>query len=415
MLNKRGPKPKVHSLYKNGQRYTFYIRNDIKSKLKSFKQASNSRLSDIVNTALEKHLKEIFSTNPEKIRIVSLFSGCGGMDLGFISNFTFLRKKYKHLGFELVFANDIDKNACDTYETYFKHKPTCIDIKQYLDKGGVIPDCDVVIGGFPCQDFSLSGKRKGFASERGRLYEQMKRVIFLKQPLIFIAENVKGLTNLSGALEKIKSDFATIYPGYRISDHLLIASDFGVPQTRERVLIVGIRNDCSTDFYPPSPTHAADETNEDNRLPWITAKEAIDDLYGTEKKRDHLPNQDQYSKAKNYGEHLQGNKPIKANYPGPTIRAEHHGNIEFHYNKKRRLTVRECARLQSFPDDFVFKGSGSSAYVQVGNAVPPVLAWHTAKSVRIFIDNEKKSRLENNKQNNVVYPFKKYTTGSRFR
>jgi len=368
-----------------------------------------------MNEALEKHLNEIISSTSKKTRVASLFSGCGGMDLGFIGGFKFLGKKYADLGFEIVFANDIAQDACDTYENYFKHKPTCIDIKQYLDKGGVIPDCDLVLGGFPCQDFSLAGKRKGFGTERGRLYEQMKRVILLKQPSLFIAENVKGLTNLAGALEKIKEDFAGAYPGYRISDHLLIASDFGVPQTRERVIIVGVRNDCVSAFYPPPPTHAADETNEDNRKQWITAKETIDDLWRTENKSDCLPNQNQYSKAKNYGEHLQGNKPIRPNYPGPTIRAEHHGNIEFHYNKKRRLTVRECARIQSFPDNFVFNGSGSSAYVQVGNAVPPVLAWHVAKSAKNFFDNEKKTRLKNNKPNNVEYSLKEYATGSRLR
>lgn len=403
MKVKRGAKPKVESLYKNGQRCTFYIKNDIKAKLDSVKKNSDVYLSELVNTALERHLQEMLSGNSDRISVVSLFSGCGGMDVGFHGNFEFLGHKYNDLGFKIVFANDIEQDACDSYEEYFKQKATCIDIKKYLDGNGIIPDCDVVVGGFPCQDFSLAGKREGFNTERGRLYEQMKRVIVLKRPMIFIAENVKGLTNLSGALEKIKNDFASIYPGYRISDHLLMAADYGVPQTRERVIIVGVRNDCKTDFYPPSPTHAFDESNEDGRKPWVKAKVAIDDLWGTEKKKKHLPNQDQYSQARNYGEHLQGNKPIKANFPAPTIRAEHHGNIEFHYNNKRRLTVRECARIQTFPDNFVFKGSGSSAYVQVGNAVPPVLGWHIAKSVKNFIENEKKEKSESNKQNNVLY------------
>jgi len=404
MMNKRGRKPKVESLYKNGQRCTFYIKNDIKAKLEEVKMKSDFYLSEFVNSALEKHLEGILTGDSDRIRVVSLFSGCGGMDVGFTGNFEFLGKKYDDLGFKICFANDIDQDACDTYEGYFKHKPICLDIKKYLDGNGIIPDCDVVIGGFPCQDFSLAGKREGFNTARGRLYEQMKRVIVLKRPLIFVAENVKGLTNLSGALERIKNDFASVYPGYRISDHLLMAADFGVPQTRERVIIVGVRNDCLTDFYPPSPICACDETNEDQRKPWVTAKEAIEDLWGSENKKDRLPNQDQYSQAKNYGEHLQGNKPIRADYPGPTIRAEHHGNIEFHYKKKRRLTVRECARIQSFPDNFVFKGSASSAYVQVGNAVPPVLAWHIANSVKDFIHNERKrAKSESNKQNNVVY------------
>jgi DNA (cytosine-5)-methyltransferase 1 len=399
MRNKRGRIPKDNSLYKNSKRSTFYIKNDIKSKLAKLKENPRFSISDFVNTALDKQLKETLRIDSNNIRVVSLFSGCGGMDVGFKGNFKYLGKPYKSFGFDIVFANDIDKDACETYKEYFKHAPVCADIKNYLDNGGAIPDCEVVIGGFPCQDFSLAGKREGFNTERGRLYEQMKRVIFLKQPLIFIAENVKGLTNLEGALDKIKSDFTSL--GYSVNDHLLMAANYGVPQTRERVIIVGIRNDCVANFAPPLPTHAFEELNEDKRELWVTAEEAIGDLWGKEKSRDCMSNHNQYSQAKNYGEHLQGNKPIKSDHPSPTIRAEHHGNIEFHYKKKRRLTVRECARLQSFPDNFVLKGSGSSAYVQVGNAVPPVMAWHIAKSVRDFLDNE--TRLKNNKQNNGVH------------
>ncbi|MFA5340038.1 MAG: DNA (cytosine-5-)-methyltransferase [Candidatus Omnitrophota bacterium] len=414
-MKRRGRKPEVTSLYKNGKRCTFYIKNDIKAKLDHLKHNSDVHISDLVNTALELRLKDILSGKSDSIRVVSLFSGCGGMDVGFVGGFEFLNNKYENLGFEMVFANDIIQDACDTYEEYFKHKSVCLDIKQYLDGNGIIPDCEVVIGGFPCQDFSLAGKREGFNTERGRLYEQMKRVILLKKPLIFIAENVKGLTNLAGALDRIKNDFAATYPGYRISDHLLMAADFGVPQTRERVIIVGVRNDCVATFHAPSPTHAFDESNEDGRKPWVKSEEAIGDLWGTEKKKNCLPNQNQYSQAKNYGEHLQGNKPIKADYPAPTIRAEHHGNIEFHYKNKRRLTVRECARIQTFPDNFVFKGSGSSAYVQVGNAVPPLLAWHIAKRVKEFVENEKKARSESYKQNHGVYSFQEYAAGSSFR
>lgn len=407
MRNKRGRKPKANSLYKNSQRSTFYIKNDIKSKLAKLKENPRFSISNFVNTALTRQLQETLGAATDKIRVVSLFSGCGGMDVGFKGNFRYLGNSYKSFGFDIVLANDINKDACETYKEYFKHSPTCADIKNYLDNGGSIPDCEVVIGGFPCQDFSLAGKRKGFDTERGRLYEQMKRVIFLKQPHIFIAENVKGLKNLEGALERIKSDFSSI--GYRVTDYLLMAANYGVPQTRERVIIVGIRNDCVADFSPPLPTHAFEESNEDRRESWITAKKAIGDLWGTEKDKKFLPNQNQYSQAKNYGEHLQGNKSIRADYPSPTIRAEHHGNIEFHYKKKRRLTVRECARIQSFPDNFALKGSGSSAYVQVGNAVPPVMAWHIAKSVKDFFNNENKARLKDNKQNNVVHSFQGHT------
>jgi DNA (cytosine-5)-methyltransferase 1 len=406
-MKKRGRKPKEDSLYKNGQRMTFYIRNDIKSKLHKYTSQQDFPISDFLNEAIERQLS-LYTINTKKsnnFRVVSLFSGCGGMDLGFRGGFEYLNKDYEKHGFDIVFANDIMRDACDTYSNYFNHSPLCADIKEYLDNKGFIPDCDVVIGGFPCQDFSLAGKRLGFKSERGKLYMQMKRVISLKKPMIFIAENVKGLTNLEGALDQIKEDFADV--GYRITDNLLMAANYGVPQTRERVIIVGIRNDCVSDFHFPFATHSADQL--DGLKPWVTAKEAIDDLWGTEKKKEHLPNQNQYSGAKNYGEHLQGNKAIKPNYPGPTIRAEHHGNIEFHYNKTRRLTVRECARIQTFPDNFVFRGSGSSAYVQIGNAVPVLLAWHVAKSVRSFIENEKKARSQSNKSDNVGYSLQKHT------
>ncbi|MDA8234891.1 MAG: DNA cytosine methyltransferase [Clostridia bacterium] len=384
MLKRKGPTPNPLSISNQGARQTFYIKEDLIRRLDAL-NTINPTLSKslVVNEALGEYLDKLQIPSDERIKIVSLFSGCGGMDLGFRGNFTYLGNKYEDLGFDIVFANDIFKEACLTYERYFEHYPVTQDIKEYLDFGGQIPKCHLVIGGFPCQDFSVSGKRKGLNSERGRLYEQMKRVIEIAKPCIFIAENVKGLTNMGDVLEKIKNDFSQLSPEYEIDHFLLMAADFGVPQTRERVFIVGTRKDLKVSFYPPTPTHAADQY--DSRKPWVTAKQAIDDLWGLET-TDKIPNQNQFSKARNYGEHLQGNKPIKPDFPSPTIRAEHHGNIEFHYNNSRRLTVRECARLQSFPDDFVFYGSGSRAYVQVGNAVPPVLAWHIAKQVKDYFE-----------------------------
>jgi len=207
----------------------------------------------------------------------------------------------------------------------------------------------------------------------------MKRVITLKRPKIFVAENVKGLS-LGDALDVIKNDFSRIEPKYEISHFLKIAADFGVPQTRERVFIIGVRKDTNVSFVPPVETHSADGS--EGRPYWISSKQAISDL---EKIKISIPNHSQYSRAKNYGDHLQGNKPIKADYPSPTIRAEHHGNIEFHYKEPRRLTVRECARIQSFPDNFLFHSSASKNYVVIGNAVPPVLGWHIADSVENFL------------------------------
>ena len=159
------------------------------------------------------------------------------------------------------------------------------------------------------------------------------------------------------ALRTIISDFESL--GYQLSYKLLMAADFGVPQKRERVIIIGTRKDILPKFEFPS--------NPQNK--WISLQEAIGDLEGIEEGK--VPNH-YWSKAKkNKG---QGNTIVRKENPAPTIRSEHHGNIEFHWNEKRRLSAREAARIQSFPDNFVFYPSTSSAYKQIGNAVPPVFA-----------------------------------------
>ena len=326
-----------------------------------------------------------------KYSVLSLFSGCGGLDKGFEGGFNFLGTRYPSHPFKIVFCNDLMPNACETIKLNFKTPHVeCGDIKEIIDnRPEIFPRADVVTGGFPCQDFSLAGKRLGFKSERGKLYLRMKEVIEIVKPKIFIAENVKGLTNLGEALQKISEDFANSNPKYEVDSKLHMAANFGVPQRRDRVFIVGVREDIARNMEKrnrkyefPFPKHTHSAIN--GEIPfWITAKEAIEDL---EKENKNLDRQDQYSKARNYGSHLQGNKSISPNEIAPTIRAEHHGNIEFHYKGHRRLTVRECARIQSFPDDFRFFGSASSVYVQIGNAVPPVLAWHMAKSTKEFLD-----------------------------
>ncbi len=306
----------------------------------------------------------------KKLKIISLFSGCGGKDLGFVGGFTFLGRKYNRLPYDIVWANDIDKNACETYRANISDHIICGDIKEA--KRHRIPRADLVIGGFPCQDFSVAGKRRGTSSERGNLYLEMKDIIERKRPTIFVAENVGGLLNIKNStgfvLDQMKATFRDI--GYLVAVWYLNAADYGVPQTRRRVFIVGVKKNLGLKLNPPSLPEYFFKP--------ISAKEAIHDLFEGKKS---IPNQDQVSKARRYGQHCQGNKPIKANEPSITIRAEHHGNIEFHYTNKRRLTVRECARLQSFPDTFVFHGASTYTYKQVGNAVPPVLAWHIAKHI----------------------------------
>lgn len=342
-------------------------------------------------------------------KVVSLFSGCGGLDLGFKGGFDFLGNHYDKNKFDIIWANDYFVQACDTYAKNISNHIYQGKIEDVLDnKSTTIPsEADVVIGGFPCQDFSVAGKRGGITVKRGKLYLQMKRVIEHIKPKMFIAENVEGLVNMEKGivLDTIKNDLSRVSDGdeevkYTVSHHLLHAADYGVPQIRKRVFIVGIREDIQTEFTIPLPTHEGN---------WISSTEAIDDLWGKENDPS-IFNHSQVSRAKFYpGRKMQGNVQIKADAPSFTIRAEHHGNIEAHYrstneNKPedmsywRRLTVRECARIQSFPDDFEFMGAGTYTYKQVGNAVPPVLAWHVANSVQNVLLANDKSTLKNKKE-----------------
>lgn len=331
------------------------------------------------------------------LKVLSLFSGCGGLDLGVRGDFESLGNKYEKNPYEIVFANDIVQKACDTYEYNFGHKAICGDIRD-IDLN-LLPEVDIVIGGFPCQDFSLAGKRKGLSAERGRLYLEMKRVIEYCKPIAFIAENVDGLRIIktgqdTTALDVIIDEFRSI--GYNVVYNVLNAADYGVPQSRIRVMIVGIKADLKLKMKYPSRTHG-----EFGKQSWITAKQAIDDLWDKLSKTD-IPNHtiNDYSRAKFYpGKKMQGNCQIAGNKPSPTIRSEHHGNIEGHFRsldesdpnnmeKWRRLSVRECARLQTFPDNFEFPCSSSDAYKQIGNAVPPVLGWHVARALYLSL-NEK--------------------------
>jgi DNA (cytosine-5)-methyltransferase 1 len=200
----------------------------------------------------------------------------------------------------------------------------------------------------------------------------MSKVIEKTQPKVFLAENVKGLLTMNNgdAIEQITSDFESL--GYNVSYKLLLTANFGVPQKRERVVIIGTRKDVL-------PKYDFESLRPKNR-DWLTVETAIGDLEN--KKEGEIENHFWSKAKKNKG---QGNNAVTKDAPGPTMRAEHHGNIEFHWNGKRRLSAREAARIQSFPDDMLFHPSTSSAYKQIGNAVPPVFAWHLANTIERFI------------------------------
>ncbi len=400
-------------------------------------------------------------------KVLSLFTGCGGMDLGFEGGFDVLKKSINEkihpewivnsensdwvqlpkTNFEVVFANDIvpaaQKSWCNHFHKHDTdakfHLESIVDlVKEHQASGNVFPQADVVIGGFPCQDFSVAGKRNGFKSEkshrgkklsdiddpseenRGKLYMWMKKVIEIVKPKVFIAENVKGLVSLADVKQIIENDFRNIGSGYVVVDaKVLFAPDYGIPQSRKRVIFIGFRKDALlpkaieelgkadiSDRYNPYPpkTHSLCGTN--TLTPYVTSGEYLSDLPEPEESDDY--SHQTYSKAKWHGSHCQGQTEININGVAPTIRSEHHGNIEFRRLSKdhggkinseldeglpeRRLSVRECARIQTFPDSFEFvvpksadqryTVSGSEAYKLVGNAVPPLLAFHIAWSIQ---------------------------------
>lgn len=301
----------------------------------------------------------------QKFGVVSLFSGCGGMDLGFQGGFTFLNRRYKRHPFEITWACEINQAACRTYRRNVSDHIRNGDIWNLLDE---LPEyADVVIGGFPCQDISVNGKGAGLVGKRSGLYRAMVEAVDRVRPKIFIAENVKGLlmSHHAGALKKVLADFRAI--GYDVTYHLYHAADFGVPQTRERVIIAGTLPSVRP-FEHLSPILVKSN--------YVTAKEAIHDL------RD-LPEDESFnhiwSRANRSPD--QGDRRLIPNRAGYTIRAECHGNIQWHYDLPRRISMREAARIQSFPDRFIFESKLRETERQIGNAVPPVMAWHIAKAV----------------------------------
>lgn len=399
----------------------------------------------------------------KQLRLISLFSGCGGMDLGFEGSFSIFKKQYnnrihpnwkvKELSdnhillpktrFSTVFANDIKPEAKTAWTEFFLTKNSNYYLDSIVDlvklqkhnSINIFPkNIDIVIGGFPCQDFSIAGSRLGFNSKkshlgnksyinepsienRGNLYMWMREVISITEPKVFVAENVKGLTNLGDAQKIIESDFSSISnDGYFVFPaRILLAANYGVAQNRERVIFIGVRknallpgvlekledlnNNMDLDPYP-IPTHSDDNTP--GLLPYVKLKDILFDLDEPEFSKD--VDQQRFSKAKFMGKHCQGQIEIDLDGIAPTIRAEHHGNIEFrrlskenggkYLNeleagfKERRLTLRECARIQSFPDNYQFYRPGkyggvstTNAYKMIGNALPPLMAFHIAKRI----------------------------------
>jgi DNA (cytosine-5)-methyltransferase 1 len=315
------------------------------------------------------------SENP---KVISLFCGCGGLDIGFHKE-----------GYKVIWANDIDEWAIKSFNRYFHGVGHCADIKGINPYGNKqVPQGDIVIGGFPCQDFSMIWKRPGLHGERGNLYKEFLRFVDAKKPMAFVAENVKGLLSANGgkAIEQIIKDFENIKPGYLVKPKLYNFADYGVPQFRERVLIVGIRMDTGFNFFHPQPTHGPGRKH-----PWVTAGQALKGVEKVLHNSEHMkiaartskilslikeggnftdiPKDNEYY-VKGMISHVY--RRIHRDQPAKTIIAAGGGGTwGYHYPEPRALTNRERARLQSFPDDFIFEGSFGEIRRQIGNAVPP--------------------------------------------
>lgn len=315
-----------------------------------------------------------------KLKVASLFCGCGGSDLGMIGDFTYLNKYYNALNFEIVYAVDFDKYAVDTYNKNFEHKASCADVTDVDFES--LPDVDVMIGGFPCQSFSTVNPTKDTNDDRANLYKQIVRFLEVKKPKFFICENVKGLLTLQkgGIIKKITTEFGNV--GYHVDYKLIKAVEYGVPQRRERVIIVGIRNDLDLRYKFPNPV-----CKEGNYTPLSAV---IDELAISEQKY-------YFSERA-----VQGMKNAKANMKrglwqdlnGPCLTITAHLAktsinsrdplllVDPEKELYRRFTPREAARIQSFPDSFILNDSESKSYKQIGNAIPPVMMWYVAKSLQ---------------------------------
>ena len=395
----------------------------------------------------------------KKFKVISLFSGAGGMDLGFIN-----------AGFEIVWANDFFKEAVESYRKNVDSRIVFGDITK-IDSSEMPDNVDLVIGGFPCQGFSVANNKRSMKDERNFLYKEMLRVINDKKPKFFVAENVKGILSMKKGkvFEMIKNDFEKL--GYKVDAKLLNAAEYGVPQARERVVIIGNRIGVENPF--PKPTYWVDSkkytTKKGLKKP-VTVKETIGFLsdvrlsdkpitldngmtiynhmaatnvydkfwgrkykvkqedicdylrmwrdkagYTTKKVDDHfgykytaghwfrkdnhsgsIPKpSDWWELKKIFGFDNKYDKKVTTmvekeikfeqslritnwDRPSDTITAT---SPEIHVNKERRLSVRECAMLQTFPMDYQFVGSLNTVYRQIGNAVPVKLAEQIAKGI----------------------------------
>ncbi|MGD0336212.1 MAG: DNA cytosine methyltransferase [Candidatus Omnitrophota bacterium] len=320
------------------------------------------------------------------MRVISLFSGCGGMDLGFVQ-----------AGHEIVWSNDCWHDAVQTYRKNIGNHIVCSEIEK-VDLNS-IPDGDIVIGGFPCQGFSVANTKRTSQDKRNGLYKFFVKIVTAKNPQFFLAENVKGILNLDGgaAFKRILRDFSDA--GYSCTHVLLNAANFGVPQFRQRVFILGVRNDVEAHLeFPPKATHF-DKGIQGGRK-FISVAEAFKGLPDPDDKHNLVNHVYTQYKVK-YNGYI-SNRKLDPSRPAPTVtaRGDDRGGavIMPHPFQKRRMSCRELAIVQGFPLKFEFYGTMTSVYRQIGNAVPPPLA----KAIALELSSVRIKELAVNYSRNIL-------------
>lgn len=404
-----------------------------------FRPLKSYENSDVKNILFEKIYEEtnlIIENNEEETffntikrsttshSVISLFSGAGGLDLGlelaslvslhgedvvqkaFHSKEEFKQLIAKGTVTETIYSNDIFKESAITYKTNFSNH--VIQDERDIRKIKYFPDCDLILGGFPCPGFSSAGPRL-IDDERNFLYIHFIRAIIQTRPKVFVAENVKGLLTLGNGevAKQIIEDFASA--GYNIKYQLVNARDYGVPQLRERVFIVGVREDIDFEYEFPEPTHGPSRQYE-----YVTLADAISDLH---------PNPSDVYSGGFSSMYLSRNRKKEWGDQAFTIQASGRqaqlwpdgdrmmkiGKDEWKLvGENRRMSVRESARIQTFPDWWEFYDGGNMStqlnnrldkqYKQIGNAVPVLLALRILQPITDWLKNEDIIKMKSNKQ-----------------
>lgn len=338
-----------------------------------------------------------------RLKVTSLFCGCGGMDLGLLGGFDYLGQNYPELDFEIVKAVDNDPYCTQIYNNNFKHHCEIMDVRNLeIPK---LPNFDILIGGFPCQSFSISAQnppRLGYKDERGMLFFEMVKILKEKKPRYLIAENVKGLlsANRGKAFPMIIQEFERA--GYHIKFKLFNASEFGVPQKRERVIIVGFREYSDyAHFSFPKPTtlfnkvplrDVLNESDNSNERLFFSEK-AVAGMMAVRDKMNKGRAQSLDEPCNTISSHL---AKVSLNSTDPVL---------FINGRYRRFSSNECARIQSFPESFLWDSVSEAKQLKaIGNAVPPVLMWHIANALALTANRPIQSDIKPIESTSYEFP-----------